>query len=103
VSRGFTVNVSSLINDIQKFSKKFFANFFIFLLTTLLLGFILIFMKTKSRKSRGRPSKRNAMKNAICVKLPGSAYTKLKGVSASKRLPVATMVRNQLLDWLEDF
>ena len=59
-------------------------------------------MKKKSQKLRGRPPKRTAMKCAICVKLPGVAYAKIKGIATSKRLPIATMVRNQLLDWLKE-
>ncbi len=59
-------------------------------------------MKPKSRKSAGRPPKRNAMKNAISVKLPSIAFARLKEVGASRRLPVATLVRNQLLDWLDE-
>lgn len=42
------------------------------------------------------------MKNAISVKLPGAAFARLKEVGVSRRLPVATLVRNQILDWLDD-
>jgi predicted DNA-binding protein len=43
------------------------------------------------------------MKKAISLKLPSSVYTKLREVSVSKRLPVAIMLRNLIIDWLEDF
>jgi|WetSurMetagenome_2_1015567.scaffolds.fasta_scaffold01396_5 hypothetical protein len=49
----------------------------------------------------GRPVKKNAMRNAISVKLPPGALGKLKVVAAHMRLPVATMVRNWVLDKLE--
>jgi hypothetical protein len=55
----------------------------------------------KSFKKPGRPPKRNPMKSAISVKVPGIVFSKLKVMATARRIPVATMVRNWVIDQVE--
>lgn len=55
----------------------------------------------KSLRKPGRPPKRNPMDIQLSIRVPNAASDRLKRLAAEKRLPVATLVRNHLLDWLE--